>query len=94
MADREQFETTHWSIVVRAHGESAAAQRALETLCQTYWFPLYAFARRSGQSQEDAEDLVQSFFAYVVEKRLFERADAERGRLRTFLLTTFQISNG
>lgn len=90
MAEKNQFETTHWSIVVRARGESAAAIRALESLCQTYWFPLYAFARRSGHSKADAEDLVQGYFAYAVEQRLFAKADAERGKLRTFLLTTFR----
>lgn len=65
-------------------------ERALEDLCAAYWFPLYSWARRFGVSPADAEDLVQGFFANVVRKKLFERADATKGRLRTFLLTSFR----
>ena len=85
-----EFRPTRWSLVhsVRAGGE--AAEDALEDLCQAYWFPLYGWARRSGASPADAEDLVQGFFGEVVEKGLFGRADARKGRLRTLLLTAFR----
>lgn len=82
------FQTTHWSLVHRAIGEGGeTAGRALEELCETYWYPIYAFVRRRGHSAEDAEDLTQGFFARLLEKELFVAADPERGRLRTFLLT-------
>ncbi len=84
------FATTHWSMVVRSQGDGSEAFDALESLCQTYWSPLYSFARRSGQSSADAQDSVQSYFRHLVEKRLFAKADADHGKLRTFLLTTFR----
>ena len=85
------FAATRWSLVwqLRA-GDEAAAARALEELCLAYWQPLYSWARRSGLEPADAEDRVQGFLVAVLENRLFERADAERGRLRTFLLTAFR----
>ncbi len=86
-----QFATTHWSVVLeageRASPESAAA---LERLCRTYWYPLYAFVRRKGYAVADAEDLVQDFFATFLQKGYVERADPARGRFRTFLLTSMQ----
>ena len=57
------FTTTHWSVVLEAQSETPAARRALQILCQTYWRPLYGFARRQGLGREDAQDLVQEFFA-------------------------------
>jgi RNA polymerase sigma-70 factor (ECF subfamily) len=86
-----QFATTHWSTVVAA-GDSASpgSREALERLCRTYWFPLYAFARRKGQAPEDAEDLTQGFFERCLEKHYLKEVLAEKGRFRTFLLTTFQ----
>jgi RNA polymerase sigma factor (sigma-70 family) len=86
-----QFATTHWSLVLAA-GDSASpnSTAALEELCRTYWFPLYAFVRRTGQSPADAEDLVQGFFAYVLEKHVVDKARPEAGRFRSFLLTTFR----
>jgi len=65
------------------------AQDALQTLCQTYWHPLYAYARRRGHSPADAEDLTQAFFGWVLERKWLERADQRRGRFRSFLLTSF-----
>ena len=59
-------------------------------ICREYWYPLYAFARRSGQSQAEAEDLTQGFFQKLLEKRWLEDAEREKGRLRTFLLTAFR----
>ena len=64
--------------------------QALATFCEAYWPPLYAFLRRRGYSQPDAQDLVQGFFAYVLAKATLSRADREKGRLRTFLLTSLQ----
>jgi len=82
-----QFVTTHWSVVVAAGGtDSPAAHAALERLCRTYWFPLYAFIRRQGSSPEDASDLTQGFFARAIEKEYFMQVDRSRGRFRAFLL--------
>lgn len=67
------------------------AQDALEKLCQTYWYPLYAYVRRRGYSPADAEDLTQAFFAWLLERDWLGRADPQRGRFRSFLLTS--ISN-
>lgn len=77
--------------MLRAGGPTSdGSAAALEQLCRTYWYPLYSFARRSGVSAHDAEDLTQSFFAYLLEKDAIARADRERGRFRSFLLTTFK----
>jgi RNA polymerase sigma-70 factor (ECF subfamily) len=86
-----QFVTTHWSVVLRAGGESpAAAHEALSELCCVYWRPLYAFARRQGHPPQDAEDLTQAFFARLLEKDYVSDACPEKGRFRTFLLTMFK----
>lgn len=86
------FPPTRWTAVVklRSLGNPTVAQRALADLCRDYWYPLYAFARRFGRSQHDAQDLTQGFFAYAVERNLFAGAAQELGKLRTFLLTAFQ----
>ena len=85
-----QFPATRWSVVVTASSGGAAARAALEELCRLYWFPLYAFARQSGCSPEDAEDETQEFLARVASRELLAVATATRGRLRTFLLAAFQ----
>jgi RNA polymerase sigma factor (sigma-70 family) len=86
-----QFRTTHWSAVVRAgNSDSIEAASALNELCQVYWYPLYAFARRQGNSAAEAEDLTQGFFARLIERGYVARADQEKGRFRTFLLTLFR----
>ena len=81
------FATTHWSVVLAA-GQSADAQasEALEQLCRTYWYPLYAYVRRRGHGPEDARDLTQEFFALLLRKEYFRLANRARGRFRTFLL--------
>jgi len=85
------FATTQWSQVVRAGSErTVESSEALEVLCRRYWPPLYHFARRRGYSQQDAEDLTQGFFAELLESGSIARADANRGRFRTFLLASFQ----
>ena len=80
------FRTTHWSIVLAAGNDSTRARHALETLCQTYWYPLYAFVRRLRHSPHDSEDLVQAFFAQCLEKNYLGAADQGKGRFRSFLL--------
>ena len=86
-----RFAPTHWSVVLAAASEdSQAAAAALETLCRQYWYPLYAFAHRLGHTPADAEDIVQSFFANLLEKRSLEHADPRRGRFRTFLLASLK----
>ena len=85
------FATTRWSLVLAAgKGASPDAQDALAALCQTYWYPLYAYVRRQGHQPDDAQDLTQAFFARLLEKHYLQSADPERGRFRSFLLTAFQ----
>ena len=69
---------------------SAKSSEALETLCRTYWYPLYAYARRAGHSPADAEDLTQSFFARLLEKDYLQSAAREKGKFRTFLLVALK----
>jgi RNA polymerase sigma-70 factor (ECF subfamily) len=82
----DRFQTTHWSLVLAAArgGEGSAA--ALEWLCGTYWFPLYAFIRRQGHDPENARDLTQSFFLHVIEKSSLREIDPRLGKFRAFLL--------
>jgi RNA polymerase sigma-70 factor (ECF subfamily) len=82
------FTTTHWSVVLEAQGESPAAREALEKLCRTYWRPIYGFVRRQGARTEDAEDLTQGFFALLLERKDLNTVRKERGRLRSYLLTS------
>jgi RNA polymerase sigma factor (sigma-70 family) len=84
------FTTTHWSVVLEAQGESPAAQEALEKLCRTYWRPLYAFIRRQGLTREEAQDLVQEFFARLLEHRNLNTVRREKGRLRSYLLVSLK----
>jgi len=83
------FATTHWSVVLVAGGDSSPLVReALERLCQTYWFPLYAHVRSKGFSPEDAEDLTQEFFARFLASHALRTVSQERGRFRAFLLAS------
>lgn len=82
------FVTTHWSVVLAAgRSDTTRAQSALATLCQAYWYPLYAYVRRRGHNPHDAQDLTQEFFARLLEHNWLARASHERGRFRTFLLS-------
>src|SRR5687767_9369638 len=82
------FPSTHWSVVLSAGNDaSQTSGAARERLCRAYWYPLYAYVRRIGRTPEDAEDLVQGFFCYLLEKGGLGRADRDIGRFRTFLLT-------
>ncbi len=82
------FATTHWSMVLEAHGPSPAAEAALEKLCRTYWRPIYGFVRRQGIRPEEAEDLTQGFFALLLERRDLSTVRKEKGRLRSYLLAS------
>jgi RNA polymerase sigma factor (sigma-70 family) len=85
------FVTTHWSVVQQAQGgESPAAEAALEQLCRSYWSPLYAFARRQGLGREDAQDLIQEFFAGLLARRSLNNVRKEKGRLRSYLLVSLK----
>ena len=85
------FATTRWSLVRAAGcGDAPDANAALAALCQTYWYPLYAYVRRSGHPADEARDLTQEFFARLLEKHYLRAADPERGRFRSFLLTAFR----
>ena len=84
------FTTTHWSVVLEAQGESPAAQEALEKLCRTYWRPIYSFVRRQGARSEDAEDLTQGFFTMLLERKDLNTVRKEKGRLRSYLLTSLK----
>jgi RNA polymerase sigma-70 factor (ECF subfamily) len=85
------FVTTRWSVVLTAgQSDTARAQTALEVLCRTYWYPLYAFARRQGRSVHDAQDLTQGFFARLLAHEYLKAASEEKGKFRTFLLVAFK----
>jgi len=85
------FVTTHWSVVQSAREPgSPQSAAALETLCRTYWYPLYAYLRRQGRAPHDAEDLTQSFFARLLQKDYLHAAEREKGKFRTFLLVAFK----
>jgi RNA polymerase sigma factor (sigma-70 family) len=84
------FVTTHWSLVLAAQGQSPEATKALETLCRTYWPPIYSFLRREGRSVEDAQDLTQSFFARLLERHNLNAVRQEKGRLRSYLLSSLK----
>ncbi|MBE0540500.1 MAG: sigma-70 family RNA polymerase sigma factor [Verrucomicrobia bacterium] len=85
------FATTHWSVVLQAgQEETAAGFAALEKLCRTYWFPLFAFIRRLGYAEADAKDLTQQFFGQLLARRDFQSVDARKGKFRTFLLAALR----
>ena len=86
-----RFATTHWSVVLAAAKSSSPhCQQALGTLCQTYWFPLYAYLRRQGYDTHQAEDYTQAFFARMLERHDLRLADPKRGRFRSFLLSALK----
>lgn len=90
-ADAGRFEPTRWSVVVAAAGgRPTQARKALESLCATYWYPLYAFVRREGHGPDDAQDLTQEFFARLLEKNWLDAVDREKGKFRSFLLAAMR----
>ena len=83
------FPSTRWSVVLaagRSQAEPEISQAALAELCQTYWAPLYSFVRSRGYTVHDAQDLTQSFFAYLLEHKIYARVDRQKGKFRSFLL--------
>lgn len=92
-ADARQgvFVTTRWSVVLKAgRPDTARSRAALEQLCRAYWHPLYHYVRRRGYRPEDAQDLTQSFFERLLERDALAKADPDRGRFRSFLLTSLK----
>lgn len=86
-----KFRTTHWSLVLTAReGEGTLATEAMETLCSTYWYPLYAFVRRQGRSPEEAQDLTQGFFAHLLARDFLKGLSKENGHFRAFLLAALK----
>ena len=84
---REVFATTQWTAVLAASDQDfAKAAAALHWLCSTYWYPIYAFIRRRGANFHEAEDLTQSFFAFLLEGQILKKAHQNKGRFRSFLL--------
>jgi RNA polymerase sigma-70 factor (ECF subfamily) len=87
--DRTWFATTHWSVVLAAKDrQDAAGRQALETLCRTYWYPLYAYVRKRGYGRQDAEDLTQEFFSHLLAKERLGRVTRDKGKFRSFLLAS------
>src|SRR5258708_13882369 len=90
-ARKQRFATTRWSIVLAAGNLDRQGSRdALAQLCETYWYPLYAYVRRRVHDVHEAQDLTQTFFSALLEKQTIARADPGRGRFRAFLLTTLK----
>jgi RNA polymerase sigma factor (sigma-70 family) len=89
--DAARFDSTRWSVVLEAaQSRAPGGPEALARLCARYWQPLYGFARRRGHDPEDAQDLVQGFFAHLIERLALRRVDRSKGRFRSFLLASFQ----
>jgi RNA polymerase sigma factor (sigma-70 family) len=89
--DHQWFATTHWSVVLSAgQASSLRVSESLEKLCRSYWPPLYSYIRRQGQGPEEAQDLTQAFFAKLLQKNFWARADPQKGRFRSFLLTALR----
>ena len=87
-----QFPTTRWTLVVAAGDpQRKDARSALVSLCENYWYPLYAYLRRRGYAPDQAQDLTQEFFMRVLEGRYLDRADPEKGRFRSFILTSLKF---
>ena len=84
------FPTTRWTLVIAAADpQRKEARSALVSLCEGYWYPLYAYIRRRGYPADQAQDLTQQFFIRVLEGRYLDRADPDKGRFRSFMLNGF-----
>ncbi len=89
MSGKTSFTTTKWSMVLHAvDSDDPGGREALETLCKRYWYPVYSYIRHHGYDRNSSEDLTQSFFAQLLEKRSLKAADPGRGRFRSFLLSS------
>ena len=92
LAGPSDFPTTRWTLVIAAADpQRKEARAALVSLCEGYWYPLYAYVRRRGYAADQAQDLTQEFFIRVLEGRYLDRADPEKGRFRAFLLTSMKF---
>ena len=81
------FPTTHWTLIQSVQqGTPEEAAKAMEEICKNYWFPIYAYLRRSGRSAHDAEDITQAFFQQLIADEAIKNARQDRGKLRSFLL--------
>ena len=84
-----RFATTQWSLVLgTGDGGDESSRQAMERLCARYWYPIYAFIRRLGNDIHTAEDLTQGFFEFVIQHHLIQKARRERGRFRSYILTS------
>ena len=91
-AGTSDFPTTRWTLVLAAGDPQGKEERsALVSLCGGYWYPLYAYVRRRGYPADQAQDLTQEFFVRVLDGRYLDRADPEKGRFRSFLLTSLKF---
>lgn len=91
LRENRVFATTRWSMVISAGRQSSPeSNRALAGLCETYWYPLYAYVRRRVTDVNEAHDLTQAFFCELLEKNYVESADPERGKFRAWLITAFK----
>src|SRR5205085_8457356 len=90
--EARDFRTTHWSVLLKAADEEESEEKrfALERLCRSYWYPLYSFVRRRGYGHHVAQDLTQGFFERFLEKNYIADVSADKGRFRTFLLSSLQ----
>ena len=92
LSGASQFPATRWTLVVAAGDpQRKEARSALASLCESYWYPLYAYLRRRGYPADQAQDLTQEFFVRLLEGRYLDRADPEKGRFRSFLLTSLKF---
>lgn len=92
MAGQPDFPTTRWTLILNAaHASQAEGRAALASLCENYWYPLYAYARRRGYPADEARDLTQEFFLRLLDGKYLDSADKEKGRFRAFLLTAFRF---
>src|SRR3974377_342787 len=91
LSGRSEFPTTRWTLVAAAGDpDRTEARSALASLCENYWYPLYAYLRRRGYPADQAQDLTQEFFTRVLEGGYLDHADPEKGRFRAFLLTSLK----
>lgn len=89
----DPFAPTQWSVILAAgksQTDPEASRAALAQLCETYWPPLYTYLRARGHSKHDAQDLTQGFFAYLIERKIYTRADRQKGKFRSFLLASLK----
>jgi RNA polymerase sigma factor (sigma-70 family) len=84
------FATTHWSVIAACTRGDATTDAALAQLCRDYWPPLYSFVRRRGYNPADAQDLVQGFFAFLLQTRAYAKTDRNKGKFRSFLLASLK----